>query len=93
MAPLTGGQVIVDYLIREKVPYLFGVCAHGKVGLLDALIRTGAAHSLSGHRKAFSDYEVSVGRFVPHLTAIMAELKPHRGNRKEGQRPEMASGS
>jgi thiamine pyrophosphate-dependent acetolactate synthase large subunit-like protein len=25
---LNGGQVIIDYLIREKVPYLFGLCGH-----------------------------------------------------------------
>lgn len=32
-----GGQVIVEYLVREKVPYVFGLCGHGNVGLLDAL--------------------------------------------------------
>jgi acetolactate synthase-1/2/3 large subunit len=29
---LNGGQVIVDYLIREKVPYAFGLCGHGSRG-------------------------------------------------------------
>jgi acetolactate synthase I/II/III large subunit len=33
----TGGEVIVEYLAREKVPYVMGVCGHGNVGLLDAL--------------------------------------------------------
>src|SRR3989338_2157047 len=32
-----GGQLIVEYLVRERVPYVFGVCGHGNVGLLDAL--------------------------------------------------------
>ena len=32
-----GGELIVEYLIREKVPYVFGLCGHGNVGLLDAL--------------------------------------------------------
>ena len=32
-----GGQVIIDYLIREKVPYLFGLCGHSNIGLIDAL--------------------------------------------------------
>ena len=27
---LNGAQVIIDYLIREKVPYAFGLCGHGK---------------------------------------------------------------
>lgn len=35
-AALRGGDIIVEYLIKERVPYLFGVCGHGNVGLLDA---------------------------------------------------------
>jgi len=34
---LNGGQVIVDYLIRENVPYAFGLCGHGNIGFIDAL--------------------------------------------------------
>ena len=34
---LDGGQVIVDYLIREKVPYAFGLCGHGDMSFIDAL--------------------------------------------------------
>lgn len=37
MAKLTGGELIVEYLVRERVPYVVGVCGHGNVGLLDAL--------------------------------------------------------
>ena len=33
---LKGAEIIVEYLIKEKVPYLFGVCGHGNIGLLDA---------------------------------------------------------
>ena len=32
-----GAGVIVDYLIREKVPYAFGLCGHGNIGFIDAL--------------------------------------------------------
>ena len=32
-----GGELIIEYLIRERVPYVFGLCGHGNVGLLDAL--------------------------------------------------------
>jgi acetolactate synthase-1/2/3 large subunit len=32
-----GGEIIADYLRREKIPYVFGICGHGNVGLLDAL--------------------------------------------------------
>ena len=34
---MTGGEIIVEYLVREKVPYVMGVCGHGNVGFLDAL--------------------------------------------------------
>jgi len=32
-----GGEIIAEYLAREEVPYVFGVCGHGNIGLLDAL--------------------------------------------------------
>ena len=32
-----GAGVIVDYLIREKVPYVFGLCGHGNIGFIDQL--------------------------------------------------------
>ena len=37
MTKRKGGEVIVDYLIQQKVPYVFGICGHGNVGILDAL--------------------------------------------------------
>jgi acetolactate synthase-1/2/3 large subunit len=43
-----GGEIIVEYLAREKVPYVFGLCGHGNVGLLDALYdRTDAIKTIS----------------------------------------------
>ena len=43
-----GGEVIVEYLARERVPYVFGLCGHGNVGLLDALYdRTEAIKTIS----------------------------------------------
>lgn len=32
-----GGELIVEHLVRERIPYVFGICGHGNVGLLDAL--------------------------------------------------------
>jgi acetolactate synthase-1/2/3 large subunit len=34
---MTGGQLITQHLIEEGVPYVFGICGHGNVGILDAL--------------------------------------------------------
>jgi len=35
---LTGGQIVVETLIREGVPYVAGIPGHGTLGLSDALI-------------------------------------------------------
>jgi len=37
MARMKGGELITEYLLSNKIPYLFGVCGHGNVGMLDAL--------------------------------------------------------
>ena len=30
-------ELIAEYLVRQNVPYVFGICGHGNVGMLDAL--------------------------------------------------------
>lgn len=37
MAKVKGGELIANYLVQEKMPYVFGICGHGNVGILDAL--------------------------------------------------------
>jgi acetolactate synthase-1/2/3 large subunit len=32
-----GGDVIAEFLAEEEIPYVFGICGHGNVGLLDSL--------------------------------------------------------
>ncbi len=39
MPRVKGAELIVDFLAREKIPYVFGICGHGNVGLLDELYR------------------------------------------------------
>jgi len=34
---MKGAEIILEFLAREKVPYIFGICGHGNVGLLDSL--------------------------------------------------------
>jgi acetolactate synthase-1/2/3 large subunit len=36
MPRYTGGQMIVNYLLKEGIPYIFGISGHGVLGLLDA---------------------------------------------------------
>jgi len=37
MARMKGAELIASFLVEEKIPYVFGICGHGNVGLLDAL--------------------------------------------------------
>jgi len=37
MASKKGAELIAEFLIKEKMPYIFGICGHGNVGLLDVL--------------------------------------------------------
>src|ERR1700704_2430037 len=55
---LNGGQVIVDYLIREKVPYAFGLCGHGNIQFIDAL------HERQDDIKTISVHHESVCGFM-----------------------------
>src|SRR5262249_6420481 len=62
---LNGGQVIVDYLVREKVPYVFGLCGHGNIGLLDALFeRSGDIKTISVHHETVAGFRAGVSRGV-----------------------------
>src|SRR6202012_177376 len=58
---LNGGQVIVDYLVREKVPYVFGLCGHGNIGLLDALYeRSSDIKTISTHHETVAGFMADV---------------------------------
>lgn len=37
MPRVKGAELIADYLIANEIPYVFGVCGHGNVGMLDVL--------------------------------------------------------
>lgn len=37
MPEMRGADLVVEYLVREKVPYLFGYAGHGALGLLDGV--------------------------------------------------------
>src|SRR6478672_658571 len=58
---LNGGQVIVDYLVREKVPYVFGLCGHGNIGFLDALYeRADDIKTISVHHESVAGFMADV---------------------------------
>src|SRR5579864_8115085 len=37
MPRMKGAELIVEYLIANDIPYVFGICGHGNVGMLDPL--------------------------------------------------------
>jgi len=89
---LNGGQVIIDYLIRENVPYVFGLCGHGNIGLIDAMHeRLDDIKTISVHHESVAGfmadvyYRVSgqptatgqVLEFSVGLTQCLDALRPH----------------
>src|SRR6202008_3477861 len=58
---LNGGQVIVDYLTREKVPYAFGLCGHGNIQFIDALYnRSNQIKTISVHHETVAGFMADV---------------------------------
>ena len=54
---LNGAQVIVDYLIQEKVPQVFGLCGHGNIQFIDALYeRSSEIKTISTHHESVAGF-------------------------------------
>src|SRR5579864_8589331 len=50
---LKGAAYIADFLVQQKVPYVFGVCGHGILGLLDGLFdRQDQIKTISVHHES-----------------------------------------
>src|SRR6202142_3584014 len=69
---LNGAQVIVDYLIQEQVPQVFGLCGHGNIQFIDALYeRADDIKTISVHHESVAGfmadgyYRVSGGADLP----------------------------
>jgi acetolactate synthase-1/2/3 large subunit len=53
----TGAAYITDFLVQQKVPYVFGLCGHGILGLLDGLFdRQSEIKTLSVHHEAVAAF-------------------------------------
>src|SRR5438045_2193872 len=79
---LDGGQVIVDYLVREKVPYVFGLCGHGNIGFLDALYeRADEIKTVSVHHDSVAGFMADVYyRVCGKPTATFTSCGPGSAN-------------
>ena len=79
---LNGAQVIIDYLIREKVPYAFGLCGHGNIGLIDALYeRAEEIKTISARHETASGFMADVYyRVSGQPTATFTSCGPGSAN-------------
>ncbi len=52
-----GAAYIADFLVQQKVPYVFGVCGHGILGLLDGLFdRQNEIKTISVHHESAAGF-------------------------------------
>ncbi len=79
---LNGAQVIVDYLIREKVPNVFGLCGHGNIQFIDALYeRSGEIKTISVHHESVAGFMADVYyRVSGRPTATFTSCGPGSAN-------------
>jgi acetolactate synthase I/II/III large subunit len=79
---LNGAQVIVDYLIREKVPCVFGLCGHGNIQFIDALFeRKDDIKTISVHHETVAGFMADVYyRVSGRPTATFTSCGPGSAN-------------
>lgn len=79
---LNGAQMIVDYLIKQKVPYAFGLCGHGNIGFIDALYeRSGDIDTISVHHESVAGFIADVYyRVSGQPTATFTSCGPGSAN-------------
>jgi hypothetical protein len=77
---LNGAQVIVDYLIQEKVPQVFGLCGHGNIQFIDALYeRADELKTISVHHESVAGFMADVYyRVSGRPTATFTSCGPMR---------------
>src|SRR5690242_4785987 len=79
---LNGAQVIVDYLIQEKVPQVFGLCGHGNIQFIDALYeRSADIKTVSVHHESVAGFMADVYyRVSGRPTATFTSCGPGSAN-------------
>jgi acetolactate synthase-1/2/3 large subunit len=57
VSDLNGAELIADYLVRSRVPYVIALCGHGDIGMLDALrARQDEIATISVHHEAAAGF-------------------------------------
>ena len=75
---LTGSEVIVEYLIKEDVPYIFGIPGHGCLGLTDALLRYKDQITVIQPKQEMAGVHMAVGyyRVTGQPLAVFTSIGP-----------------
>ncbi|MBI3637959.1 MAG: thiamine pyrophosphate-binding protein, partial [Candidatus Rokubacteria bacterium] len=64
---MRGADLIAEYLISEKVPYVFGLCGHGIIGLMDGLVsRADRIKMIGVHHEQVAGYMADAYYRVAH---------------------------
>jgi len=67
---MNGADIIVDYLTREGITHLFGVCGHGNVGFLDGAYKaSNRLKTISVHHEQSAGYMADAYFKVKHQPA------------------------
>jgi acetolactate synthase I/II/III large subunit len=84
--PKTGGQLIVDHLVREKVSYAFGIPGHGNTALLDAFVDRRADINLvpAMHEQNASHMADGFYRTSGKIAAVATSIGPGATNTLTG---------
>lgn len=70
-------DLIVDYLERRDVKYIFGLCGHTVIGMLDALSRNGKVKYISNRHEAVASTAADGYARVTHkASVVMCHLGP-----------------
>ncbi len=79
---MNGAEVITEHLVREKIPYAIGLCGHGDLGLLDALVdRTDEIRTLTVHHESVAGFMADAYyRVRREPLAIFASCGPGASN-------------
>ena len=71
MGTYKGAEILAEYLVKEGVPYAFGVCGHGILGFLDALYdRRDAIQTITTHDEQAAGFMADAFYRVAHRPAV-----------------------
>ncbi|MGO1074955.1 thiamine pyrophosphate-binding protein [Inquilinus sp. CA228] len=84
--PRTGGQLIVEHLVREGVTHTFGIPGHGNTALLDAFVDHRAAIELvpAMHEQCASHMADGFYRSSGQIAAVATSIGPGATNTLTG---------